>query len=36
MVLDNLKDSKIYRTDEDGSVIIKIKKNKIDVETCTP
>lgn len=36
IVLDNLRDSKIYRTDEDGSVIIKIKKNKIDVETCTP
>ena len=35
-VLDNLEDSKIYRTDYDGSIMFKIKKNKIDIETCSP
>ena len=35
-VLDNLKDSKIYRTDEDGSVMFKIKNNKLKIETCSP
>jgi len=35
-VLDNLKDSKVYRTDQDGSVIFKIKKDKLILETCTP
>lgn len=30
-VLDNLKNSSIYRTDTDGSVIVKIKKNKIKI-----
>ena len=34
--LDNLKDSKIYRTDEDGSIMFKIKNNKLKVETCAP
>ena len=33
-VLDNLGNSKIYRTDEDGSVMFKIKNNKLKVETC--
>ena len=33
-VLDNLKDSKIYRTDEDGSIIFKIKNNKLKIEKC--
>ena len=28
-VLDNLKDSKIYRTDQDGSIMFKIKNNKL-------
>ena len=28
-VLDNLKDSKIYRTDHDGSIMFKIKNNKL-------
>ena len=36
VVLDNLEDSKIYRTDQDGSVMFKIKKNKLEIETCTP
>ena len=35
-VLDNLEDSKIYRTDEDGSIMFKIKNNKIKIETCAP
>jgi len=35
-VLDNLKDSKIYRTDKDGSILFKIKNNKLKVETCNP
>ena len=35
-VLDNLEDSKIYRTDQDGSVMFKIKNNKLNVETCAP
>ena len=35
-VLENLEDSKIYRTDQDGSVMFKIKKNKLKIETCSP
>jgi competence protein ComEC len=35
-VLENLKESKIYRTDEDGSIIFKIKNNKLKIETCAP
>jgi len=35
-VLENLKDSKIYRTDKDGSVMFKIKNNKLKIETCSP
>ena len=35
-VLDSLEDSKIYRTDEDGSIMFKIKNNKLEIETCTP
>ena len=34
--LDNLQDSKIYRTDQDGSVIFKIKNSKLKIETCSP
>ncbi len=34
--LDNLKKSKIYRTDQEGSVIFKIKNNKLQIETCSP
>ena len=32
--LDNLETSKIYRTDEDGSIMFKIKNNKLQIETC--
>ncbi len=35
-VLDSLEDSKIYRTDEDGSIMFRIKNNKLQIETCTP
>ena len=35
-VLDNLENSKIYRTDEDGSIMFKIKNNKLKIETCYP
>lgn len=35
-VLNNLDDSKIYRTDEDGSIMFKIKKNKLKIETRSP
>ena len=33
-VLDNLQSSKIYRTDQDGSIMFKIKNNKLKIETC--
>ena len=35
-VLNNLKDSKIYRTDQDGSIMFKIKNNKVEIDTCSP
>ena len=35
-VLENLKDSKIYRTDQDGSIMFKIKNNKFKIETYSP
>ena len=35
-VLETLNDSKIYRTDEDGSIMFKIKNNKLRIETCSP
>jgi len=35
-VLDNLKISKIYRTDQDGSIMFKIKNKKLKIETCSP
>ena len=34
-VLNNLEESKIYRTDLDGSILFKIKNNKLKVETCS-
>ena len=34
-VLDNLDNSKIYRTDIDGSIMFKIKNNKLQIETCS-
>lgn len=35
-VLDNLSSSKIYRTDIDGSIMFKIKKDKLRIETYSP
>ncbi len=35
-VLENLKNSKVYRIDEDGSIMFKIKNNKLKIETCVP
>ena len=35
-VLNNLKESKIYRTDQNGSIMFKIKNNKLKIETCSP
>ena len=35
-VLDNLYNSKVYRTDEDGSIMFKIKNNKLKIDTCSP
>ena len=35
-VLDNLKNSKIYRTNQDGSMLFKIENNRMNIETCPP
>lgn len=35
-VLNTLYGSKIYRTDKDGSIMFKIKNNKLKIETCSP
>lgn len=35
-VLDTLKNSKIYRTDLDGSIEIKLNKNGYKIRTCSP
>ena len=35
-VLNNLENSKIYRTDQDGSITFKIRNNKLRIETCSP
>ena len=34
-VINNLDNSKIYRTDQDGSIMFKIKNNKLKIETCS-
>ena len=34
--LSNLDNSKIYRTDQNGSIMFKIKDNKLKIETCSP
>ena len=33
-VLNNLENSRIYRTDMNGSIVFKIKNNKLKIETC--
>ena len=35
-VLENLENSKIYRTDLDGSIMFKIKNNELKIENCSP
>ena len=35
-VLNTLEQSKIYRTDQDGSIMFKIKNNKLKIRTCSP
>ena len=35
-VLDNLKYSKIYRTDAAGSIMFRVKNNKLKIEPCVP
>ena len=35
-VLNVLENSKIYRTDQYGSIIFKIKNNRLKIETCSP
>lgn len=35
-VLENLDNSKIYRTDQDVSIMFKLKNNKSIIETCSP
>jgi competence protein ComEC len=35
-VLNILENSKIYRTDQDGSIMFKIKNSKLKIETCAP
>ena len=35
-VLENLEKSKIYRTDMQGSIMFKIKNNKLEINTCSP
>jgi len=34
--LNNLANTKIYRTDQDGSIIFKIKNNKLKIKDCSP
>lgn len=34
-VLTNLNNSKIYRTDKQGTIMLKIKNNKFNIETCS-
>ena len=36
LILNNLANSKIYRTDQDGSITVKIKNNRLKIETCSP
>ena len=35
-VLENLENSKIYRTDQNGSIMVKIKNNKLKIEIFSP
>ncbi len=35
-VLETLKDTKIYRTDQDGSIMFKNKNNELEMKICSP
>ena len=35
-VLENLKNTTIYRTDQNGSIMFKINKDKLKIELCPP
>ena len=35
-VLENLENTKTYRTDQDGSIIFKIENDRLKIETCAP
>ncbi len=35
-VLENLKNTKIYRTDENGSIMFKIRNRNLKIDTCSP
>ncbi len=35
-ILNNLENTKIYRTDQDGSIMFKIGNNKLEIATCPP
>lgn len=35
-ILDNLRNSMIYRTDRDGSIMFKVKNGKLQIDTCAP
>ena len=35
-VLNSLSDSKIYRADQEGSIMFKIKNNRLKIEACSP
>jgi len=35
-VIENLGKSKVYKTDKDGSIMFKIKNNRLKIETCSP
>ena len=34
--LNNLANTKVYRTDQDGSIIFRIKNNKLKIKDCSP
>ena len=36
IVLEHLKDSKVYRTGQVGSIMFKINNDRIKIETCIP
>ena len=35
-ILNNLDTSKVYRTDQDGSIMFKVWNDKLKIETCAP